>query len=1105
MTINVLTSNGTGNNVGSVQLSTVSRTATTPIAVAPVQIGSASIAPITSPGDGSAGSTTNTTSNTFVIGTSTYTYMRPKAITFTVQGLKPNTEYFPFFNNVYVGYREDELGNIVGYCSTVDGVQSSRIFTNARGEVTGVFYLPSNLFPCGSHTFKLVDHYTQETKTENGKNLIVYVASPLYGYVEATYEASGILKQQQTQITSTSTVDLVTLQPVNITLTTIFAAATPAGLTAPSPTVCERWFFEYRVTSVSTKTFSVTTMTSVAPSAPSPNVGTSGGVNVASVNYLKTTIEGNGLYTHTYSYRFTTVTTYHQDWVGRTTDLVDGRPPINLVDTSNPWRPSGINDTDLVEILGTGNKWVRQGVVACPASLNVAVTPVSSGGGGGDWWANQSSPWFLTEAFVVWSDPLAQSFLVDSLLSPRGVFITSISVYFKTVDQSTPVILELRNMTNGLPGSAILPGGRIILPGYAAGQSDNATVATTFTFDQPVYLQAGKEYCFVLKSTSLGYNAWCSRLGGTDVTSGKIIDTQPYLGTLFKSENDSTWIPDSYEDLKFDLNVAVFDISKTGNIVFRPMLESNNNYADLGQVLPLSYISTIAGSKSVYIKIPSHGLTKKVSLQKGDIIYITGLATTQNGSSLYFNGIPAANLVGEFKVDAILDEDTVSITSGSERPEQPLGDNSIATISGPIVVGDVFGSVSVTPSPLPIPTAINIAEHVVNTDNKSPSTVPLVPTINVENCIGRSGEKIISNNVKVFDPRYILIGSPISGSNVALNAKVTSINTDSNTIVVDLPHTGNIDNATLTFVVTAPPVRPAPPTVTSSNTFTVFVNALVNEGMIDYLGTEVEGTNIDEYVAVAQGFSQDGGTGTEIIPYTYVVPEIIDKDGRFHEFAEPRLIANPRNEILHSSELTIGNEIKKSLEINLELTSADKNVSPIIDTNGMTFTIRSYKIDNQNNQINDIFSNSNYNTASLLKQALNDFNQNSEIVPGQGLANAKYKGPIIQTTSDYKSIDLYITGNCPSPAIFDVYIRTSADADTHMDQNWEWMPYKGDYSFNHQENFPHSINKSIMNEWLFEYTSNTYFNVYDIKVVMRTTNNSVVPKIFGLRTIAQNV
>lgn len=1048
MSINLQNSSGAGNNVGSSQLSVVARTTSPPVAISPIPAGTTTVAPITAPGDGTNNATTKTQIDTFMVGSSTYMYMRPKTITFTVTGLKPNTQYYPFFNNVYVG----------DYCSTDNGSQSSDIFTNARGDVVGNFYLPGNLFPCGTHTFKLVDHYIEQSREENGQTVTALVADPLYGHVEATYEASGILKQLQTQITSTSTIDLVTLQPVNITLSTIFAASTPPGITAPSATVCEQWYFEYKISSVTTKTFSVSTMTAAAPTAPTPNVG-AGSVNASAITYLNTVVDGRGIYTHTFSYRFTTVTTYHQDWIGRQADLTGpgNTPPIVL---NSSWRPSGINTADVVEILGTGNKWVRRGVVACPAALQVPVQ-------------------------VRWVDPLAQSFLVDSLLSPRGVFITSISVYFKSVDQSTPVVLELRDMVNGLPGSTILPGGKVLLPGYAAGQSNNATVATTFAFDQPIFLQPNKEYCFVLKSSSLGYNVWCSRLGDVDVTTGKIIDTQPYLGTLFKSENDSTWIPDSYEDMKFDLNVAVFDISKTGNASFRPLLDaSTNNYSDLGVVLPLSYMSTTLGSKNIIVKIPQHGL-KDVGFDK---IYIDSLATSNNGAPLYFNGIPASNLIGEFVINDRIDEDTVRIAANG---------STVATSTGPIIVGDTFGSIEVIPSPMPLVTSIGIAEPIINTDNNSPITNPAVPTFTVGSCTGTVGSKTIES-VNLFDPRVILVGSPVSGTGIAPNAKVVSINVDSNILTVDIPHTAGFNGNPVTFVSTAPPIRPTPPTITSLTTFTVYTNVLVNEGMIDYLSTEVEGTNINEFVAISEGFS-DEGNPLDTTPYSYVTAEQVEKNGQFHQFTQPRLVATPRNENVHQSELGTGN---KSLQIDLEFTSTDKNISPIIDTNGMTFTVRSYKIDNQSGEINNIFDDPNTG-GTLWKTVLNNLDMNSEIIPGQGLAAAKYKGPIIQTTDDYKAISLFVTGNCPDPAIFDVYIRTSADVDTHVDQNWEWMPFKGDYNFNHQNNFPHSINNSIVNEWLFEYSSNAYFNVYDIKIVMRSTNNSVIPKIFGLRTIAR--
>ena len=87
---------------------------------------------------------------------------------------------------------------------------------------------------------------------------------------------------------------------------------------------------------------------------------------------------------------------------------------------------------------------------------------------------------------------------------------------------------------------------------------------TTFTFDAPIYIQNNQEFCVVLASNSPKYKVWISRLGDTEISGTRTISTQPYLGSLFKSQNATTWTPSQFEDLKFTLYRAEFDISNTG-------------------------------------------------------------------------------------------------------------------------------------------------------------------------------------------------------------------------------------------------------------------------------------------------------------------------------------------------------------------------------------------------------------------------------------------------------------------------------------------------------------------------------------------------------------
>jgi len=173
------------------------------------------------------------------------------------------------------------------------------------------------------------------------------------------------------------------------------------------------------------------------------------------------------------------------------------------------------------------------------------------------------------ERFHGWFDPLAQTIMIQEPQFPHGVFATKVDVFFGEKDTTAapaPVRCELRTVVNGYPTDTAMPGSQITLEASEVNVSSDASLPTTFTFEWPQQLDANQEYCIVLISASLDYKVWISRLGEIDVGGTSAISEQPYLGSLFKSQNASTWTASQYEDLKFQLYRASFDISKTGNL-----------------------------------------------------------------------------------------------------------------------------------------------------------------------------------------------------------------------------------------------------------------------------------------------------------------------------------------------------------------------------------------------------------------------------------------------------------------------------------------------------------------------------------------------------------
>jgi len=195
-----------------------------------------------------------------------------------------------------------------------------------------------------------------------------------------------------------------------------------------------------------------------------------------------------------------------------------------------------------------------------------------------------------------WYDPLAQSFQVTE---NGGIFITSCDVYFQTKDDmDIPMTFQIRTMEGGVPTQKILPFSEIIKSPDQINVSTNGTVATRFTFDAPVYLEGDNtEYAITLASWSTKYKVFISRVGESDLLTDEFISQQPYLGSLFKSQNASTWEPSQWEDLKFVINKAVFDTEGTMEI-YNPILSEGNQ-----QVARLQPNSININSKKVRLGI----------------------------------------------------------------------------------------------------------------------------------------------------------------------------------------------------------------------------------------------------------------------------------------------------------------------------------------------------------------------------------------------------------------------------------------------------------------------------------------------------------------------
>jgi hypothetical protein len=236
-------------------------------------------------------------------------------------------------------------------------------------------------------------------------------------------------------------------------------------------------------------------------------------------------------------------------------------------------------------------------------------------------------------------DPLAQTFFIDPITSPDGIFLSSVDLWFRGKDRALPVTVEIRPVVNGFPSSIDrLPGSIVtlypedvittdnpsfypIIQGEPGGGNNDQLASppgvpavnpgflrwagnkTNFRFADPIYLPPG-EYALVVLCDSWDYEIWASELGEKIIGTDRIVSEQPYIGSMFKSQNSSTWTPTQLEDMMFALNKCVFN--SIGTVLFQNKAPSANLNTD-AVLLHIEHTPIISGANVTFKIADSFG------------------------------------------------------------------------------------------------------------------------------------------------------------------------------------------------------------------------------------------------------------------------------------------------------------------------------------------------------------------------------------------------------------------------------------------------------------------------------------------------------------------
>ena len=317
-------------------------------------------------------------------------------------------------------------------------------------------------------------------------------------------------------------------------------------------------------------------------------------------------------------------------------------------------------------------------------------------------------------------DPLAQSFVVGGNVeapSPtsttddvNGAFLTAVDLFFAAKDDANaPVKVEIRTVELGTP-TRIVIGNPVTLRPSEVSISDDASIATKVTFDEPIYLPPGREYAVVIISeNSDKYEMWTAVMGGKTVNTKQLPDADSVLyskqfsmGSLFKSQNGSIWTASQDQDLKFKLYKANFT-SPTGTAFFyNPTLNESNGYVGIlgnNPITTLTRTATLGITTTINSTVISDlGKGRKIVDATKSYVYGTVIGS---GSSVSSVGLTTggSNYVTDSNVD------TYNITGNGSGLVLNITASSVGIITGtPTIVnpgngysvGDIVGIVTAT-------------------------------------------------------------------------------------------------------------------------------------------------------------------------------------------------------------------------------------------------------------------------------------------------------------------------------------------------------------------------------------------------------------------------
>ena len=261
------------------------------------------------------------------------------------------------------------------------------------------------------------------------------------------------------------------------------------------------------------------------------------------------------------------------------------------------------------------------------------------------------------------------------------------------------------------------------------------------------------------------------------------------------------------------------------------------------------------------------------------------------------------------------------------------------------------------------------------------------------------------------------------------------------------------------------------------STVTATQNRLFDVATLSIQTMEVPGTTITTNIRTTSGRSIDGGETEFAVQGTSEAVSVVANDNIY--FTSPRMVASAVNEA-NQSTITSASTGNKSLFVNVNLSTANTKLSPVIDLQRASL----FAVQNRLN--------------SPTSSTTPDFV--AETNPTGGSSAAVYVTRPITLENASTALDVRLTANVRSSSEIEVYFRATSSEEVRNIEDLSYVPFNT--AGEEDETVTAAEDDVTFQEYKYTADSLAGFTAFQIKIVMKGSISSYPPRIRDMRGIA---